>query len=44
MEHDLVRRVAWSAILTAFGALASLLATRVAAIAYRRIFKEEPPD
>ena len=44
MEHDLVRRVAWSAILTAFGALASLLATRVAAIAYRRIFNEERPD
>ncbi len=44
MEHDLVRRVAWSAILTAFGALASILATRVAAIAYRRIFNEEPPD
>lgn len=44
MEHDLVRRVAWSAILTAFGALASILATRVAAIAYKRIFNEEPPD
>ena len=44
MEHDLVRRVAWSAILTAFGALASILATRVAAIAYRRIFNEDPPD
>jgi len=44
MEHDLVRRVAWSAMLTAFGALASLLATRVAAVAYRRVFNEDPPE
>lgn len=31
-------------MLTAFGALASLLATRVAALAYRRVFNEEPPE
>ena len=31
-------------MLTAFGALASLLATRVAAVAYRRVFNEEPPE
>lgn len=31
-------------MLTASGALASLIATRLAAVAYRRIFNEEPPE
>ncbi len=31
-------------MLTAFGALASILASRVAALAYKRIFNEDPPD
>lgn len=44
MEHDLVRRLTWSAMLTVTGALASILAARLTAIAYRRIFNEEPPE
>lgn len=31
-------------MLTIVGALASLLASRMAAVAYRRIFNEDPPD
>lgn len=31
-------------MLTISGALASLLAARVAAVAYRRMFNEEPPE
>lgn len=31
-------------MLTISGALASLVAARVAAVAYRRMFNEEPPE
>lgn len=44
MDNDIVRRITWSLMLTASGALASLVATRLAAIAYRRFFNEEPPE
>jgi len=44
MDNDIVKRLAWSGMLAATGALASILATRVAAFAYRRIFEEDPPD
>ncbi len=44
MQQDMVKRLAWSGLLAAFGALASLAATRVAAVAYRRIFDEDPPE
>lgn len=44
MENDIVRRLTWSAMLTVTSAIASLLAARVAAIAYRRFFNEEPPE
>lgn len=44
MDNDIVKRLAWSGMLAATGALASIVATRVAAFAYRRIFEEDPPD
>ena len=44
MDNDLVRKLAWSGLLAAFGALASIAAGRAAAIVYRRIFDEDPPD
>jgi len=44
MDNDIVRRLAWSGLLAAFGALASIAASRGAAIVYRRIFDEDPPD
>ena len=44
MDNELVRRLTWSGMLTIAGALATLLASRVAAIAYRRIFDEDPPE
>lgn len=40
----MVKRLVWSGVLTAFGALASILAQRAAAMAWRRIFDEEPPE
>jgi hypothetical protein len=44
MQQEIVKRLAWSGMLAAFGALASMVATRLAAIAYRRIFNEDPPE
>jgi hypothetical protein len=44
MDNDIVRRLVWSGLLTASGALASILATRLAAFAYRRLYDEEPPE
>ena len=40
----MVKRLAWSGSLAAFGALAGIVAQRAAAIAYRRVFAEEPPE
>jgi len=44
MDNDIVRKLTWSAMLTVSGAIASLIATRIAAVAYRRFFNEEPPE
>ena len=44
VDNDIVKRLAWSALLAGFGAAASILTTRVAAIVYRRVFGEEPPE
>jgi hypothetical protein len=45
MQHnDIVKRLAWSGMLAAFGALASVVASRLAGIAYRRVFGEDPPE
>jgi hypothetical protein len=44
VDNDIVRRLIWSGLLAATGALASILATRVSSVIYRRIFDEDPPD
>ena len=44
MENEIVKRLVWSGLLAAFGALASIAASRGAAIAFRRIFHEDPPE
>jgi hypothetical protein len=44
MDNEMTRRLAWSGMLAASGALASILATRLAAIVYRRVFDEDPPE
>lgn len=44
MSNDLTKRLAWSGLLAASGALASIAAARLASILYRRIFDEDPPD
>jgi hypothetical protein len=44
MDNDLVKRLVWSGLLAASGAAASIVATRVAAIVFRRIYAEDPPE
>jgi hypothetical protein len=44
MDNDIVKRLAWSGLLAAIGALASIATTRVAALVYRRVFGEDPPE
>jgi hypothetical protein len=44
VDNEIVRRLIWSGLLAATGALASVLAARVASLVYRRLFDEDPPD
>ena len=44
MPSDLHKRLVWSGLLAGVGALASIASTRVAALVYRRIFGEDPPE
>jgi hypothetical protein len=44
VENEIVKRLIWSGLLAASGAVASIVATRVSAIVYRRMFGEDPPE
>jgi hypothetical protein len=44
MQNEMVKRLMWSALLAGASALASVVATRVAAVVWRRLFDEEPPE
>jgi hypothetical protein len=44
MENEMVKRLVWSGLLAGFGALASIVAQRGAALVWRRLFDEEPPE
>jgi len=44
VDNDLVKRLVWSGLLAATGALASIAAARVASIVFRRIYNEDPPE
>jgi hypothetical protein len=43
-SNDMVKRLVWSGLLAGIGALASLATTRVAAVVFRRIYDEDPPE
>jgi hypothetical protein len=43
-ENDIVKRLVWSGLLAGVGAVASMLTARIAAVLYRRIFDEDPPE
>jgi hypothetical protein len=44
VENDVVKRLLWSALLAGLGALASVAVTRTAALIWRRIYDEDPPE
>jgi hypothetical protein len=43
-ESPLVKRILWSGLLAGSGALATLIAARLSAIIWKRVFDEEPPE
>jgi hypothetical protein len=44
VENETVRRLLWTGMVAATGALASVVANRVAAALWVRIFGEDPPE
>jgi len=40
----MVKRLIWSGLLAGVGALAAVASNRVAAVIWRRVFGEEPPE
>jgi hypothetical protein len=44
MDNEITKRLVWSGLLAASGALASIAATKLAAIVWRRLFDEDPPE
>jgi hypothetical protein len=44
VESDVAKRLMWSGLLAALGALASVATTRLAAVIWRRVFDEDPPE
>jgi hypothetical protein len=44
MENDIVRRLLWAGLVAATGALATVVANRVATVIWVRVFGEDPPE
>jgi hypothetical protein len=44
VDNDLVKRLMWSGLLAGLGAVFSIASSRAAALMWRRIFDEEPPE
>jgi len=44
MENEIVKRLVWSGLLAASGAAASIIAARVSAVIFRRLYDEDPPE
>lgn len=44
MDNEIVKRLLWSGMLAATGAVASVLAARFSAFLWRRLFDEDPPE
>ena len=44
MDNDIVKRLVWSGLLAGIGAMASLVTARAAAVVYRQLFDEDPPE
>jgi hypothetical protein len=44
VDNDMVKRLVYSGLLAATGAAASIAAARIAALVFRRIYGEDPPE
>jgi hypothetical protein len=44
MDNEVLRRLMWAGMVAATGALASVVANRIAVALWVRIFKEDPPE
>ena len=44
MDNDIVKRLMWGGLLAGVGALATIVANRVATEIWQRVFKEDPPN
>jgi hypothetical protein len=44
MDNEIVKRLLWTGLIAATGALASVVAHRISAALWLRIFDEEPPE
>jgi hypothetical protein len=44
MDNDIMRRLIWTGLLAATGALASVAAHRLSEVIWRRTFHEDPPE
>jgi len=42
--NDMTKRLVWSGLLAGLGALASIATTKVAAIIWRKLYDEDPPE
>ena len=43
-QNDIVKRLVWSGLLAGLGAIASIATTRAAALIWRRMYGEDPPE
>jgi hypothetical protein len=44
MENELVKRLVWTGLMAGVGALATIVANRVATAVWIRVFDEDPPE
>jgi hypothetical protein len=44
MENEIVKRLLWTGLVAGTGALASIVAMRISAVIWQRVFGEDPPE
>jgi len=44
MDNEIVKRLLWTGLVAGTGALASVVAMRVSAVIWKRLFDEDPPE
>ena len=43
-QNEMIKRLMWSGLMAAIGALATIAANRIATTIWKRMFDEDPPD